>query len=310
MKDRNVSRRTFIGSSAVAALGGAAFSLSACSSVSAARTGGSTSASPAPPPEGKIIDTNVYLGRWPFRQLPEGEPAQLVNMLHRHGVQQAWTGSLSGPFYKDVRPLNARLAQKCEQYGDGLLVPFGTVNPNLPDWKEDLRLCDEEHQMPGIRLHPNYHNYALDDPVFADLLEQAAARGMIVQLVPWMRDERHHHTEMPVATTNLEPLPAAARAVPNLPLVLLNGFRAAGVPPSGVLETDNIFFDFAKLDVLLGLRRLLDEVPLRRVLFGSFAPMFYFAHAPLKMQESAVTGAEAQALRRDNAHRLLQRAKS
>src|SRR5207245_7661896 len=118
---------------------------------------------------GLIVDTNTYLSRWPFRRLAGDEPADLVARLRQHGVGQAWVGSFDGLLHKDVAAVNARLAAECAQHGAGLLIPFGTVNPNLPDWPEDLRRCREQHRMRGIRLHPNYHGYPLADPAFGEL---------------------------------------------------------------------------------------------------------------------------------------------
>ena len=54
-----------------------------------------------------------------------------------------------------------------------------------------------------------------------------------------------------------------------------------------------------------GLESLLEQVPVNRVLFGSFAPLFYFESARLKLRESRLSAELLRAISCGNAQRLL-----
>lgn len=242
-----------------------------------------------------MIDVNVYLGNWPFRRLPLDAPDALAEKLRALGVTQCWAGHFDGLFHEDVASVNARLAEACRQRGDGLFVPFGTINPSLPDWREDLRRCHEAHRMPGIRLHPNYHGYTLESPLFAELLTEAARRGLLVQIAVKMEDSRTQHPLVRVPPVDVAPL---ARH-PDARLVLLNAF-----PEAQTLQAPNVACDIATLEGIGGLAALLPDFGAERVLFGTYAPLFIPESAILKLKEAALAPADHEAVTINNARRL------
>lgn len=258
----------------------------------------------------RIIDTNVNLSRWPTRRVRDDETARLVATLSGHGVVEAWAGSFDALLHKDLAGVNTRLAHECRAQSRIRLVPFGSINPAQPDWEEDLRRCVEEHGMPGIRLHPNYHGYQLDHPAFAQLLTLAAKRGLVVALCLQMEDERMMHPAFRVAPVNPAPLAAVVAKIPGIRLLLLNALTVIrGASLQKVVQAGDVSVEISAREGAGGVASLLEEVPLDRVLFGSHAPFLYFESAILKLKESDLTPAQLRAVQEQNARRLVSAAR-
>lgn len=253
-----------------------------------------------------MIDCHVTLERWPFRRLNLDVATNLVAKLKSKGVTQAWAGSFDGLFHRDIAGVNQRLADACQQFGASILKPFGTVNPVLPDWHDDLRRCHEVHKMPGIRLHPNYHGYTLDDPRFSELVSLATERGLIVQLALSMEDERTQHAQHLVPHVDPKPLTAIVSQQPKLKLVLLNAFRSLPILQAAeVAKAGQVWFDIAMLESVAGVAKLAEQVTPLKIVFGSHSPLFYFESAELKLVESGLPEPVLKLVRSDNALRIL-----
>ena len=291
------SRRAFLASTLPTAT---VLSLSTASQAAPARQ-------PSPRSSSRfLIDTNISLGQWPLRRLPADEPDRLIAKLRQHHVTQAWAGSFEGLLHKDLASVNARLAQTCRDHGRGMLLPFGSVNPLAPDWEEELRRCAELHRMPGIRLHPNYHGYRLDHPAFAQLLNAASQRGLLVQLALVMEDERMMHPLLRVEPVDTAPLASIVRNNPGLRIQLINALRTLRAKPLlSLIATGQVFVEISMLEGVGGLDQILRQIPADRIAFGSHAPLFYFEASMLKLQESDLTPAQLTAIRNQTAQQHL-----
>ena len=255
-----------------------------------------------------IVDVNVNLSHWPTRRIREDETSKLVAKLIAHGVVEAWAGSFDGLLHKDIAAVNARLVKECSDQEGIRLVPFGSINPKLPGWEEDVASCAEVHRMPGIRLNPNYHGYKLDDPVFTRLLELATSLRLIVTMAMIMEDERMMHPLLRVPPIDPSPLIEIVSHIPGLRLVLLNAMPVRnfrGETMQKLTKAGDVLVEIAMLEGMGGVNKLLKEVSVDRVLFGSNAPLFYFESAPLKLQESSLDDSKLRSIRSANARRLL-----
>lgn len=251
------------------------------------------------------MDVNVWLGRWPFRNVGSDNPNEMLERLRNQGVDRACVGSIDGLFHRDIEGVNHRLADAC-QAESATLIGFGTVNPLSPDWEEDLRRCKDEHRFAGIRIAPAYHGYALDDSSVLRLFDLAAKANLLVQIVVSMEDQRTMHPILRVPNVDIRPLAAIARDRPSLRLMLL------GVPPAlsivsiaEVSTAGQVFVEMSMVEGVDRLASLVDQVGAARVLFGSHYPLFYLESAVLKIRESELPETFLDKIRSGNAAGLI-----
>lgn len=138
------------------------------------------------------VDVSAHVGRWPFRNFPTTTCAALLDRMDRLGIDLAVVANLHGLFYQNPQPANAELAAwiAAEPRARGRLVPFAVLNPTYPGWRDDLAVCRDELGCRGVRLYPQYHDYALGDPALAELLGVAAAADFPVGFALRMIDAR------------------------------------------------------------------------------------------------------------------------
>jgi predicted TIM-barrel fold metal-dependent hydrolase len=159
--------------------------------------------------------------------------------------------------------------------------------------------------MPGIRLHPNYHGYTLDDPDFERLLKSAANRGLAVQIALKMEDDRVQHPLLRVPPVDASTLAALAARIPGLRLMILNGPGPLSKEAIAKAGATGIGFDFAMQEGITGVSKLIEQVGIERVYFGSHFPFFTWDSSWLKVVESGLENSAERAILSGHAERWI-----
>ena len=253
-----------------------------------------------------MIDSNAYVGEWPFRRLPYSQPDNMLSKMDTLGIEKAVVARLENVFFKDLLVGNRELHTIVQAHPDRF-IPAYTINPAYPGWDDDLHICIQELGARIIRLHPNYHQYELLGRENLRLLEIAAEHGLLVSIAIGLEDVRHQHWLVKVPDVAAGDVAQMVNAFPHVRFLVTAGrFGEMTSIWRSVDKGENLYVENSRVQgPIHDVAKLCTAIGPDHVLFGSNAPLHYHESAQLSIEtEAHITDAVKRQLFHDNAARL------
>ena len=174
------------------------------------------------------------------------------------------------------------------------VLAFGTVHPGFARWGEELDRL-ERNGIRGIKLHPDFQGFRLDDPALTPIFD--ACQGRFVLLM-------HVGSLLPLPQCPSTPYMVArlAAAFPRLTLVAAHfgGYRMWEHTLKGLPPSENLWCDTSSTSPYASpelLRALIAHFPPDRLLFGTEWPLYSPEGELRRFQEkSGLTDSHMEAL--------------
>jgi predicted TIM-barrel fold metal-dependent hydrolase len=255
-----------------------------------------------------IVDVNAYLGHFAFRRLRHNTADSLLALMDSKRIDKAVVSSAGAITYRNAQAGNEEVAAETKGHRDRL-IPFAVINPFYAGWQDDLKICQEDFGMTGLRLYPKWHNYQFSDPQCRELVNVATDRGMVISIPLRVEDNRQRSWLLNIPDLPLEEIVELVKAHPNARFLLLNGLgytrsplgrKDSGLPSNYVIE-------LSRLSAVLAneLGQLIADLGADRVVFGTGMPFNYPDPALLKLEVLDATDADKEKIRGQNAARWL-----
>lgn len=258
-----------------------------------------------------LIDSNAYVGHWPFRQLKDNTCKGLLERMKNYDIDVSVVSNLNGVFYKNTQHANEELydeIKSSKQFGDRF-VPFAVINPIYNGWKDDLEICSTRLGMKGIRLHPIYHGYELNNPFCIELVKMARDKGMVVALSLRMVDARPSSWLDVEKEWSLKDILPILKAVPDAKYLILNvaNSTALNADEQAVFKNLDFVMDTSGRN-MADLGNLLVRFGKEKFAFGTHSPIFDYRTGLLRVESLRDHEADVKTkdlLRSENIKRLL-----
>lgn len=258
-----------------------------------------------------LIDSNAYVGHWPFRHLQYNTCKALLERMNKFGVSMSVVSSLNGIFYKNTQRANEELYNEIKSNSrfNDRFIPFAVINPIYNGWKYDFEVSVNKLGMKGIRLHPAYHSYSLANPACIELVKMARDRGLPVALSLRMVDNRPSSWLDIKEEWRLKDVVPIVKAVPDAKFLIVNVANSTELSPddTSLLRNANLIFDTSGRNMTM-LGDLIKTYGKEKFAFGSHSPILDYFTGLLRIE--ALRPGEAdentkELLRSENIKRML-----
>ncbi|MCE5200101.1 MAG: amidohydrolase family protein [Armatimonadota bacterium] len=231
----------------------------------------------------------------------DGTVAGLRASMHHAGVDKSAVVPIATK-PTQVRSINRGAVETSRQFDD--LICFGTLHPKQDDWQAEIDYL-VSNGIPGIKLHPDYQDFYVDDPTLTPMFSALADAGLIVLF--------HAGVDIglpPPVHCIPSGLARLMDTVPNLTIIAahMGGYARWDEVEEYIVGRD-IYFDTSYSRADLGVERMVDMIKTHgtdKILFGTDSPWTDQATEIEGIRALSLSSDEINAILGGNALRLLQ----
>lgn len=183
------------------------------------------------------------------------------------------------------------------------LISFGTIHPAYANWREEIKRLAESG-IKGVKFHPNYQDFSVDDPKLFPIYEELFSAGLMALfhagLDLWYTEPNRCHPRQLGRLLTLFPGGTVITAH-------MGGFRCWDEVETNLIGRE-LYFDSAYSFAELGaekMRRLIKSHGAEKILFGTDAPWTDPKVEIAQIRSLDLTEEEINKILGENARRLL-----